>query len=238
MEDEMQFYIIAGILVLVVALGITTVVLLTSQHSNAQPLQVTSTVEKEVMPDEVTVTVSVVTVNKSISTALQENTEKSNVIINAFKNNPKLTIETTKYSITPKEEWNPDLKEYINNGYQVYNTIKLKTKDINLTGSIISEAIALGGNRIEGISYTISRDARGKITNELISDAVNKAKERANILAKLMKKRIRGIENINIQQPYFPVYYRSYKAEASGTTPDIEPQLQKITLTAVVSFKI
>ncbi len=238
MEDEMQFYIIAGILVLVVALGTTTVVLLTSQHSNAQPLQVTSTVEKEVMPDEVTVSVSVVTEDKDIKTALEENTEKSNKIIAAFKNNPKLTIETTRYSITPKQEWNPELKKYINKGYQVYNTIKIKTRDLDLTGSIITEAIALGGNRIEGISYTISRAARDKITNELISDAVNKAKERANILAKLMNRHIKGIKNINIQQPYFPVIYRDYKTEALGTTPNIEPQLQKITLTATVSFKI
>jgi len=66
-------------------------------------------------------------------------------------------IQTRWYSISPVTKWIDDYKEQITIGYRVTNTVTVKVRDIDKTGTIIDAITAAGGDltRVQGISFTV-----------------------------------------------------------------------------------
>lgn len=207
-------------------------------------LDVTESMELKVQPDEVVVIFSIVSLDKDIQKAINENTEINNRIVNYFKGNDEIKVETQSYSISEKREWNESSKKYDIIGFEVYNTIKITSKNIDDAGEIITEALSLGANRVETVNYQLSREKRKELEESMLEDVFEKTVEKANTLASLMDKKIVEVKKIVPGQIYYPIVRMdtaayNLKNENTGLeVPELSPSEQTVSLTVTTTFKV
>ena len=204
-----------------------------------------SEVEKEFMPDYANISISVETTDK--------NSLKAKKIINAI--NAKLNtqngdkISTANFVVYPN---------YNNNGrnivsYTCRNSINIKLKDLEKTGSIIDLAINNGASKINNVTFDIENEQN--MCNELLPSALNNTKIRAGVIAKGLNLQISGVSKVNsncyVQSPSNYATYANAKMartmsmgasadsveSASNSTP-IEPKAIKVRASVNVDYKI
>ncbi len=212
-----------------------------------------SEVEKEFMPDYANISISVETTDKNSLKASEENKIKTKKIINAI--NAKLNtqngdkISTANFVVYPN---------YNNNGrnivsYTCRNSINIKLKDLEKTGSIIDLAINNGASKINNVTFDIENEQN--MCNELLPSALNNTKIRAGVIAKGLNLQISGVSKVNsncyVQSPSNYATYANAKMartmsmgasadsveSASNSTP-IEPKAIKVRASVNVDYKI
>ena len=133
-------------------------------------------------------------------------------------------IKTANYNARPVYVYNSNNKKVFDK-YEVSNSIIVHTKNINQIGDIIDKSISLGATDINDLQFSISNYE--KQCNELLVIAANKAKTRADVVAKASSTYITGVKDMNIscsENSINRVQYR-YMAKnlmASGATTDSE----------------
>ena len=143
-------------------------------------ISVTGDADVRVAPDEVVITLGIVTFDKELETAKNENDERvSNVLalVDEFDIKPR-HIQTDHISI------NPDYATYssgIITGYYVRKTIVITLRDIDKFEDLITSALEEGVNRIHGIQFRTTELRKYK--DEARSLAIEAAKEKAIALA-------------------------------------------------------
>lgn len=117
-------------------------------------IQATSTATMSVTPDQVQLTVSVITQSTSAAQAGQQNATQSTAMIAALKqvlgNNG--TLQTTGYSLNPNYATAPGQAATIT-GYTAENTLQVTAYDLTLAGPLIDAARQAGGTNISGLTY-------------------------------------------------------------------------------------
>jgi uncharacterized protein YggE len=110
-------------------------------------------------------------VKKTAVEATNENSEKMNEINKVLKDlgiEPK-DIKTTSYNLKPVYNWTEkDGQKLV--GYEVYQALTLKVRDLEKIGDIIAETTEKGANQVGNISFTIDDEY------ELKNEARNLAK--------------------------------------------------------------
>ena len=148
-------------------------------------------------------------------------------------------IQTQRFSIYPVRRWQNDKEILI--GYRVTNTVTVKVRNIENTGTIIDAAATAGGDytRINSIGFTVDEptDYYEEVREKAMADAGAKAKQ----LAELAGVDLGKPTYINEGGVYFPVPRDFYKGEAAAapapTTP-ISPGETEIRLTVQVVYSI
>lgn len=139
-------------------------------------ITVSGTGEVQIIPDTVVVSMGVETVNKILTEAEAENSNKINNVINILFDYgiQKENIKTRNFNVFPKYDY---LKDQSFIGYQVSNYLDFKTSDIQSVGEIISKLTEAGANYFGGISFTVEDNelAYSQALEKAINSAWNKA---------------------------------------------------------------
>ncbi|MDP4145029.1 MAG: SIMPL domain-containing protein [Bacillota bacterium] len=135
-------------------------------------------------PDIATVYIGVITEDKNLQTAQEENAIKSTSVINGLyrMNIPKQDISTAAYTIEPQYNYIDGKQEF--RGYRVSNTLNVKIRDLSKVGAIIDDAVANGANNISNINFTVE-NPEVYYNNALklaLKDSIEKAKAITNTL--------------------------------------------------------
>ena len=129
-------------------------------------------------------------------------------------------------------------------GYTVYNTVKVKTRDIRSVSAVIDESMTAGANGVSGLSFGF--DEEGTMCNELYAKATKNAYSQAQAVAKAIGSEVIGARNINTScyvEGQTRGAIRLYKsnmavdAKAAESTP-IEAKSLKIRATIDGTFNI
>lgn len=184
-------------------LAITAVCcLLFSTVAFAEPergyISASATANKELTPDTVDISIAVVTSDtKSMQAATKQNKELSDKLYTAMKSMITSTngdyVKTSDFSAQPIYTYSNGKKNF--NKYEVSNRIIVHTKSIEKAGSIIDKAIALGATNIDSLNFTLS--SYEKQCDELISNATQKTRQRAETIAKSANTLITGVKSIS-----------------------------------------
>ena len=239
----MKNFGVVNTILIVLLIGMVFAMLITGNNvqDNSKDLEVSKTIQREVAPDKVRVVIAISSLGKEIESAMDENTEINNRITEFFSKDSSYTIETRNFQIRERNKWDSDNEEYINTGYEVYNTIEITTKELSLAGEILSNAVKLGAYRIENLEYSLSKEATQALEIELVEQGVVKAKEDANRLAELMGKKIKSVKNIYTSEAYYPIYNRNYyelsSAKGESMLPVLSPEMQTVTMNVRVVFE-
>lgn len=194
-------------------------------------------------PDIGLVDMSVMTQDKDVSKATDENSQKMNKIIEYVKGAgvEAKDIKTLGFNISPVYSWEQKTGKRNLDGYEVNQTLEVKIRDLSKVGDIISNATSLGANDVSSLSFTVDDD--NAVKEQAKSLAIKDAREKAKTLEKELGINLGKIINFSEGTYPSPIYssYGAGSAEMktmSSITPTIETGQNKITSTVTITYSI
>ena len=152
-------------------------------------------------PDMATVTIGVTTQGKDAAKAQNDNAWVSNQIQAAVRGLgiAEKDIQTRNYSFYPNYSTDKDRRNEVT-GYTVNNSVIVVVRDIKLTGKVFDAALNNGANEINSLDFSAS-DTKA-VRKVALLNAVQDARDKADIIAKGLGKRIVGIQNVSESTGY------------------------------------
>ena len=148
-----------------------------------------------------TVTIGVTTQGEDAAKAQNDNAWVSNQIQNAVRGLgiEEKDIQTRNYSFYPNYSTKKDHRNEVT-GYTVNNSVIVVVRDIKLTGKVIDAALNNGANEINSLDFSTS-DTKA-VRKVALLNAVQDARDKADIIAKGLGKRIVGIQSVSESTGY------------------------------------
>jgi uncharacterized protein YggE len=168
-------------------------------------------------PDIANLTVGVKTeVKPTAAEAVKENTKKMNDIIKVLKDLgiEEKDIKTLNYTLNPSYDWSTSRQRLI--GYEVSQNVTIKIRNLDKIGDTIAKTTEKGANQIGNIEFTI--DDENELKAEARDLAIEKAKVKANEMAKKTGMKLGRVINVYENQYYAPQtnYYAKDMAYGLG----------------------
>jgi uncharacterized protein len=223
---------------------------LNSSQNNLNTLSVTGTATTMVKPDKVIVSLGVETTNKTANGALAANSNVMSKVIDALTASGVKENETStsSFSISPNYNYSQSSGSTGTiTGFTASNSIQIQSINTNNLPKWIDKAISAGANTVNNIDFTLSDEKLKKTKINLIRQAIEDARAKADIAASAAGLKITGVKSINLSEfgtqpsPFPPSPTPSAKESlAAGVTtskwgPVISGQ-QQITVNVDVSF--
>lgn len=132
-------------------------------------------------PDIATLGFTVYAEASDPSKAQQKNAELMAAVLEVIRANgiAEEDIETGRLNIDEVYDYNKSPARIV--GYDVYHNVEIKVRDMDIVGSLISEAVAAGASSISGPEYSIEDDSEAYL--QALSLAVASANEKAKAIA-------------------------------------------------------
>src|SRR3989338_8945548 len=88
-------------------------------------------------------------------------------------------LKTASFNISPRYEWRKDGGERILVGYDVYQSLQVKIRNLEKVGLVIQSATEMGANDASGLQFTVENEdtMKSKVRKQAIDEAKAKAKE-------------------------------------------------------------
>lgn len=244
-------HIIAIILILgVVAMGIVSI--LRDRIVNVENNQLSVTAEGKIFakPDIAQVSFGVKTdTKKEVAQAVEEGTTKMNAVITKIKSLgiEEKDIKTTQYNLNPVYSYPKDLGQSVLSGYELYQEVTVKIRNLDTIGNVMKESANLGANQIGNVNFTI--DDTDALKAEARSQAIDKAKAKAKELSKQTGIRLGKIINVFESDYYEPIYRNDFAYSAkeslgmggamtSAPIPDIQTGDMEVKLNVTLMYKV
>jgi len=202
-------------------------------------------------PDVALLTASVITQDADANKVQSDNNAKMTAVVDFLKTNgiKEEDIQTSAYSLNPQYDYNwchKSSKDYTPCppkiiSYTLTQTISIKIRDFTKINTVVGGLTNAGANEISNITFTIDDPENYK--NEARIQALNKIKERAQLLSKATNIKIGRILSVT-ESGYTPRSYETNFRAALGNAPTasvpapIETGTQDITVTLTVSYEI
>lgn len=184
---------------------------------------------------------------KTAAEATKNSTDKMNEIVKAVKDLgvEEKDIKTTNYLLNPVYNWTEKTGQQLV-GYEVSQNVTLKIRNLEKIGDIIAKTTEKGANQIGGISFTI--DDEYQLRNEARALAIEKAKEKAQLIASESGMKLGEIKNVfETSQPVYDLMYSNVRKEASsvvmdqaagGAAPSIESGQNEIKVEVSLTYEV
>lgn len=159
------------------------------QPSSYRTFSVTGEGKMTAAPDLAEFTYSVITEGGKDLGALQtQNNQKSEQVINYLKKQgvEAKDIKTVALNVEPRYQYynctEGSCPPATIIGYTVRQTVSVKVRDLAKAGALLSGVVSNGANSVSNLNFTLEN--RDKVVNDAKAQAINKAKEKAETLAK------------------------------------------------------
>ena len=198
-----------------------------AQNIGSNPINSTLSVSgmatTKVKPDKIILSLGVETTNKTADEALSSNSKLMSKTLAALKAAGVRENETStsSFSISPNYNYSQSSRGILT-GFTASNSVIIESGGINRTSKWIDTAISAGANNINSIDFTLSDKKQKAITNSLITQSIDNAKEKARIAASALGLKVIGVKSINFIEfspPTIP-QQQSFLAKAAPTSPN------------------
>ena len=202
-------------------------------------ISVSGTGEVTGTPDTVEIDLGVSVSGKTVEEATSSAAEKAEALISALTANgvAKEDITTTNYSIYPEYDYRSGRERLI--GYQVNNTVRVKIRDVQGSGSVIDAATAAGGDdvRVNGLRFSIEDNS--ELVEAAREVAWNDAVAKATQLAELSGQKLGAALFISetLSAPPVPRFFEEFGL-ASSLAGDFETPIQPGTSAVTISLSV
>lgn len=189
------------------------------------------------VPDLATIRAGVVTQGATAQVALSENAQRMDRVIAALKRAgvADRDIQTATIQLNPQYRYGENVPPTIT-GYQATNTVSVRFRDVAKSGAILDALVREGANQIDGPNLAV--DAADAAMDEARTDAIRRARARAELYAKaagLRVERILVIAEGSTPLPPQPVPQMMMRAEMARDS-QVLPGEQEINVTVTVRF--
>lgn len=216
-----------------------------SAFAQPQPVEtvtVSGTGRAVVTPDRFTFQVGVQTVAATVDDAVAENNRRVAAVIAALKKAgaQDRDIQTSQFTIYPQQDYKEGQLPRIL-GYQVSNTITVRSTKVNDAGRLLGIAVNAGVNTSSGINFEVSDPARGR--DQGLKAAFDDARAKATLLAQAAGRTLgRAIEITEGQRmgetPPRPMPYARMEAQVANADVPVEAGTQEVVYVVTVRFEL
>ena len=232
-----------GLLLVLLVLSALTLSNRNILESNERTLELSDTAMNNVDYDEVTVNLRIVSRNESHQAAVNENTEINNKVIEYFEED--YDVKSNRYTVSEWTERDPETRNVHTLGYEVYNTIEIKSNNPEDAGIILTDAFELGAYEVQSVNYGLSDEMKREVQDELTNQAIKSLKQRADSIAEASGVNIVGIKNIRpTSWDYAPMTMRNdalmmeMAADSFYQEPVFSPGKQEVSSSITITFEI
>lgn len=220
----------------------------------ANTITVTGQGQASLAPDVATVTYTVTETGSTVSEAQNAATSKANAALTAVTGLGinESDIRTESYNVNPQYEQTPcggdnACPKYLPPanqrivGYEVSETIAVKVHDLDKTGNVLQTLGGLGVQNIYGPDLGLNNPNDGQ--DAARADAINNAKQEAQVLAKQLGVQLVRIVSFNDNQGgvVYPMYNKTMSAGAADSaapTPSIPTGQNDYTDSVTITYEI
>ncbi len=220
------------------ALGGCTKVITTPAGSAANTVTASGTGTAQAVPDTAEMSFGVTANSANAKSALDSASKTAEQITDAVKKQgvAEEDIQTRDVSVYPQSS-EQNGKQVIT-GYQANLSVRVKVRDLDKLGDVISAANAAGANNISGPSFTVADPTPARA--EAIDEAVADARKSAEAMAKAAGKSVGtvlSISSTDVGSIPTPMFAANAEALATKSVP-IEPGQLDITANVQVIFEL
>jgi uncharacterized protein YggE len=185
--------------------------------------------EVSAAPDTAFITSGVTTQGATAREALDANTKAMAELIATLKDSgiEARDIQTSGFSVNPNYVYTDarDANGYQLppkiNGYQVFNTVNVRVREMAKLGAVLDKAVTVGANTINGVSFAVADPS--PLYDEARKLAFADARRKAELYATAAGEDLGGLRNINesqnFNQPPQPYMMRAVADSAAGAVP-------------------
>jgi hypothetical protein len=239
--------LVLAILIILAVAGIVIMALVTvKQNNNQDRFSVIGSGTVYAKADIANIEVGLKTdTKKTAAEATTQSTVKMNNIISELK---KLNIEdkdikTANFNLSPVYNYTSTKGQELI-GYEVTQTLTLKIRDLTKIGDVIAKTTEQGANQIGNITFTI--DDEFALKNQARELAINKAKEKAILIANQSGMRLGKVKSVyeNTDPVISPIMYSNAKALGMGgesaaiSSPDIQSGQNEIKVEVTLVYEV
>jgi len=184
--------------------------------------------EVSAAPDTAFITSGVTTQGATAREALDANTKAMAELIETLKSSgiEARDIQTSGFSVNPNYVYSDarDANGYQLppkiNGYQVFNTVNVRVRELASLGSVLDKAVTVGANTINGVSFSVADPS--DLYDQARKLAFADARKKAELYAEVAGERLGDIDNITESQGYSqpqPYMMRAVADSAGAPVP-------------------
>jgi uncharacterized protein YggE len=174
-----------------------------NQTISGTRLDLSVTGEATRVPDLAIVTAGVVTRSANAATAIQDNADRMNRVIEALKRAGIADRDIQTSSINLNAEYRyPDNQPPQLTGYTATNQLTVKFHDIRSSGKILDALVAQGVNQISGPNLTVEHPEQA--LDEARAKAVAEGRARAELYARSLGMQVVRVVSISESGGYAP----------------------------------
>jgi uncharacterized protein YggE len=210
-------------------------------------ISVTGTGEVSAAPDTAFINSGVTTQGATAREALDANTEAMNNLMATLKEagiEPR-DIQTSGFSVSPNYVYTDarDANGYTLppkiDGYQVYNTVNVRIRDLASLGAVLDKQVNVGANTINGITFSVADPS--KLYDEARRAAFADAKEKATLYAEAAGEGLGGLKSITESQGYDqpqPYMMKAMADSAAGAPVPVATGELSFTINVQVTWSV
>lgn len=156
--------------------------------------------------DIILLSISIQTLDLSLSASYQMNTLSSNKVSNVLKQMqiPDRNVTTKSYYTEKqfKSIFVPANNTYIDvfEGYKIVNSLEIRLSDVNTIPSLIDSLIQAGNVLVNKIEFQLSRGLKKMVSDRILREAASDALERATVTAETLDLTIADVKKIDVRE--------------------------------------
>ena len=194
----------------VITLGLFSVLIPSSSSGQTTPSGLPSTVRvtaeavAHAIPDQAVVQIGISTDADSAQKAAGENARKEKSVVDAIQNalGAKARVETTQYSLQPRQQFPQQGGSPTVTGYGAQNTVSATVSDLHEVGHVIDLALAAGADNVQGVTFAVKNEQPAR--TEALEKAVARARSEADALAAGLDLKVRRVLSVEEGPPPIP----------------------------------
>jgi len=171
-------------------------------------ISVTGTGEVSAAPDTAFINSGVTTQGATAREALDANTKAMNELLATLKEAgiEARDVQTSGFSVSPNYVYTDarDANGYTLppkiDGYQVYNTVNVRIRDLATLGAVLDKQVNVGANTINGITFSVADPS--KLYDEARKAAFADAREKAELYAEAAGEELGLLKAVTEGQGY------------------------------------
>lgn len=206
---------------------------------------VTGSCTEQIIPDRVSVSISVEELHKKQKISTERANKKYNQILKSAKDLSLKDAEfvTTGYNVYPHKPW--ENRKQVFKGYKTKITLKISTSEIDKTSKLLSVGNDIGQDFVTGPNPYVSEALYQKTYRNCLAKAMKDAKAKAKIIAKSSKRKLgkvlavsEGQRNSDMPRPMYKAARMEMMADSQGASPNIEFGKNKVKVHLSVFFDL
>ena len=212
----------------------------TADSNRPQPhrLTVSGHADIKAAPDEATISIGVVTDDKSAVAAAHDNALAATRVRDAVAGLgvAEKDIQTSNYSVQPLTTGGFNNEPQRITGYRVSNDVQITVRSLTKLGPILDGATSAGSNSVNGISFKVAHPSA--LHDAAIAEAVKDARRQANVACTAGDVHIVATLDVNVSgasRPQ-PMYFAARAMGGMAAAPSTPVEPGQVTITADVTI--